>query len=68
VSAGGTAIVFVEAIYPERNIVFLLLVSIVALERFDEHPSSGSPMPEEWLVATVELSRPDGRGAVTASA
>jgi hypothetical protein len=37
--ASGIAILFVEAIYPERNIVFLLAIFIVALRRFDQQPS-----------------------------
>jgi hypothetical protein len=37
--ASGTAILFVEAIYPERNIVFLLAIFVVALRRFDKQPS-----------------------------
>ena len=37
--ASGTAIVFVEAVYPERNIVFLLVILIVALQRFEDRPS-----------------------------
>lgn len=35
----GTAIVFLEAIYPERNIIFWLLALVLALRRFDESPS-----------------------------
>ena len=37
--ASGTAILFAEAVYPERNIVFWLLVMILALKRFDVRPS-----------------------------
>jgi hypothetical protein len=35
----GSAIVFLEAIYPERNIAFWLLALVLALKRFDESPS-----------------------------
>jgi hypothetical protein len=38
-STSGVVILFVEAIYPERNIVFLLLIFIVAVQRFDLVPS-----------------------------
>ncbi|MCU1503266.1 MAG: hypothetical protein JWM12_2620, partial [Ilumatobacteraceae bacterium] len=38
-SSSGTVILFVEAVYPERNIVFLLPVFIVAVQRFDLQPS-----------------------------
>jgi hypothetical protein len=38
-SSSGTVILFVEAIYPERNIVFLLAIFIAAVRRFDVRPS-----------------------------
>ena len=38
-SSSGAVIIFVEAVYPERNVVFLLLIFIVAVQRFDRAPS-----------------------------